>query len=93
MLFCIWPSFCMFLAHYGHPEAADETRRLNLNCFLHSIAFNGGRSVFGGSKASRRLLSGAGGGAFSSAYMPCIRQLDLPSLVGVDSCYTDLHSH
>lgn len=83
----------MFLALYGHPEAADVTRRLNFNCFLHSIGFNGGRTVlFGGSKASRRLLSGAGGGAFSSAYMSFTRQLDLP-LVGVDSRYKDLHSH
>lgn len=47
----------------------------------------------GGLKASRRLLSGAGGGAFSSAYMSFTRQLDLPSLDGVDSCYKDLHSH
>lgn len=69
----------MFLAHYGPPGAADVTRRLNLNCFLHSIGFNGGRTEFiRGSKASRRLLSGAGGGAFSSAYMSYTRQLDLP---------------
>lgn len=56
----------MFLAHYGHPEAADVTRKLNLNCSLHSIGFNGGCNVWfrGVSKATRRLLSGAGGGAF-----------------------------
>lgn len=52
-----------------------------------------GLCCLGGSKDSRRLLSGAGGGAFPSAYMLFTRQLDLPSLDGVDSCYKDLHSH
>lgn len=51
-----------------------------------------GLCCLGGSKASRGLLSGAGGGAFSSAYMSYTCQLDLPFLVVV-SCYTDLRSH
>lgn len=39
----------MFLAHLGHPEAADVKRRLKLNCSLHSIGFNGRRTaLFGG---------------------------------------------